>query len=64
MKVVDGGYRENVWMYDPDIDDETLEIFNELFTKIAENGRPQAADLIWHPNRGKPRLKIITGGIK
>jgi len=46
-------------MYDPDIDDETLEIFNYLFTKIAEDGRPQAADFIWHPNKEQPKLKLI-----
>jgi len=41
-KVIKGGYEKNRWMHDPDIDDETLKVFNELFTKIAENGKPQA----------------------
>jgi len=59
LKVIEGGYEKDRWMHDPDIDDETLEIFNELFTKIAENGRPQAADLIWHPNREKPKLTLV-----
>jgi len=59
LKVIEGGYEKDRWMHDPDIDDETLEIFNELFTKIAENGRPQAADLIWHPKREKPKLTLV-----
>jgi len=46
-------------MHDPDIDDETLEVFNELFTKIAENERPQAAKYIWHPNGENLKLKIV-----
>ena len=59
LKVIEGGYEKDRWMHDPDIDDETLEIFNELFTKIAENGRPAAAKYIWHPNREKPKLTIV-----
>jgi len=63
-KVLKGDYEKNRRMHDPDIDDETLEVFNELFTKIAENERPAAAKYIWHPNREKPKLKMITGGVK
>ena len=59
LKVVQGGYQKGHWMHDSDIDDETLELFNELFTKIAENERPQAAKYIWHPNRDQPKLKLV-----
>lgn len=64
MKVIPGGYQKGYWKHNPDIDDKTLELFNELFTKIAENERPQAAKYIQHSNEGKPKLKIITGGKK
>jgi len=59
FEVIKGGYEKGRWMHDPDIDDETLEIFNYLFTKIAENERPEAADLIWRPNREKPKLTLV-----
>ena len=59
LKTIEGGYEKNRWMHDPDIDDETLQIFNEFFTKIAENERPEAAKYIWHPNREKPKLTIV-----
>jgi len=59
LKVIEGGYEKGRWMHDPDIDDETLEIFNYLFTKIAENERPEAAKYIWHPNRKKPKFTIV-----
>ena len=59
LNVIQGEYEKDRWMHDPDIDDETLEMFNELFTKIAENERPQAAKYIWHPNRDKPNLKLV-----
>jgi len=59
LKVIEGGYEKERWMHDPDIDDETLEIFNYLFTKIAENERPEAAKYIWHPNREKPKLTTV-----
>jgi len=26
LKVIEGGYKKGVWMHDPDIDDETLEL--------------------------------------
>jgi hypothetical protein len=32
LKVIKSGYQKDVWMHDPDVDDETLEIFNELFS--------------------------------
>ncbi len=59
LKVIKGGYEKDRWMHDPDIDDETLEVFNYLFTKIAENEQPGAAELIWHPNREQPELNLI-----
>ena len=59
MKLIKGGYEKGRWMHDPDIDDETLEVFNYLFAKIAENERPEAAELIWHPRREKPELKLV-----
>ena len=59
MKLIKGGYEKGRWMHDPDIDDETLEVFNYLFTKIAENERPEAAKYIWHPKREKPELKLV-----
>lgn len=59
MKVIKGGYEKDRWMHDPDVDDETLEVFNYLFTKIAENERPEAAKYIWHPKREKPELKLV-----
>jgi len=59
LKVIEGGYEKDRWMHDPDTDDETLDVFNYLFTKIAENERPEAAKYLWHPNREKPELKIV-----
>jgi len=59
MKVIEGGYKKGFWMRDPDVDDETLEVFNYLFAKIAENERPEAAELIWHPKKEKPALKVV-----
>jgi len=64
MKVIKGGYQKDVWGHDRNAySDEDLEFFNEFLRTIAKD-RPQAANLIWHPNREKPKLKIITGGIK
>ena len=59
LKTIEGSYEKDRWMHDPDIDDETLEIFNELFTKIAENERPEAAKYIWHPKRERPQFKLV-----
>ena len=59
LKVIKGWYEKDRWIHDSDIDDETLEVFNYLFTKTAENERPAAAELIWHPNREQPKLKLI-----
>ena len=59
LNVIKGGYQKDRWMHDPDIDEETLEIFNELFTKIAENERPEAAKYVWKPSKKQPKPTLV-----
>ena len=59
LNVIKGGYEKDRWMHDPDIDEETLEIFNELFTKIAENERPEAAKYVWNPSKKQPKPTLV-----
>jgi len=59
LNVIKGGYQKDRWMHDPDIDEETLEIFNELFTKIAENERPETAKYVWNPSKKQPKPTLV-----
>lgn len=48
LKIIDGGYKENTWMHDPNIPQEDVDFINAAFKEAAEQIDPVFEKLIWN----------------
>ena len=47
LQVLDGGYKENVWMHDPNFSQEDVDFINAAFEAAAKEINPAFKKLIW-----------------
>jgi len=61
FKIIDGGYRPNTWMHDPNIPQEEIDFFNDAFKEAAEQIDPVFSELIWNkePKKSHPKLHRV-----
>jgi hypothetical protein len=59
LKSIDGGYRPNTWMHDPNIPQEEIDFFNDAFREATEQIDPVFEKLIWNKKSKHPKLRRI-----
>ncbi len=57
LQVLNGGYKENVWMHDSNFSKEDIEFINSAFEAAAKEIGPEFKKLIWKRTpKSKPEL--------
>jgi len=57
LQVLNGGYKENVWMHDPNFSQEDIDFINKAFEAASKEIGPAFKKLIWkHKPKSKSKL--------